>query len=344
MRDKMTSMERVLNTLSGKNVDQTPLFFLFSIYGAKEVGCEIQAYFKDVDLVVETQLAMQRKYASDCLYTFQYASLEYEAFGGTTIFYPEAPPNAGEPLFSNPETIDGMTLPVIESYEGLQRVLNVTEKLKNHVGDQVPIIGVVMAPFSLPVMQMGFESYLNLIIEGGEQFDRLMKINQAFCIDWANRQLQAGATAICYFNPLASNEMVNRQMYVERAFELDCDTIARINGPTAMHFASARTIPTLDLVERTGTQLIGISSREKISEVKSKGKMTVLGNLDGILMRKWTQEEIQMHVTEALEDAGQSGRLILSDNHGEIPWQIPSETLLTIAETVKSKGNLDYEK
>ena len=344
MRDKMTSMERVLNTLSGKDVDQTPLFFFFSIYGAKEAGCEIQAYFKDVDLVVETQLAMQKKYASDCFYTFQYASLEYEAFGGTTIFYPEAPPNAGEPLFLKPEMIDEMAIPVIESCEGLQRVLKVTEELKSSVGDKVPIIGVVMAPFSLPVMQMGFESYLKLLIEGGEQFDRLMKINQAFCIEWANLQLQAGATAICYFNPLASNEMVNRQLYVERAFELDCETIARINGPIAMHFASARTIPTLDLVQRSGAQLIGISSREKISEVKMKCKMTVFGNLDGILMRKWTQEEIQMHVLEALDEAGQSGRLILADNHGEIPWQIPSETLLTIAETVKSRGNWDYEK
>ena len=344
MRGKMTSMERVLNTLSGKEVDQTPLFLFFSIYGAKEAACEIQAYFKDVDLVVETQLAMQRKYASDCLYTFQYASLEYEAFGGTTIFYPEAPPNAGAPLFSNPETINEMTLPVIESCEGLQRALKVTGKLKDRVGNQVPIIGVVMAPFSLPVMQMGFESYLNLIIEGGEQFDRLMKINQAFCIDWANRQLQAGATAICYFNPLASNEMVNRQLYMERAFELDCQTIDRINGPIAMHFASARTIPTLDLVERSGAQLIGISSREKISEVKTKCKMTVFGNLDGILMRKWTPEEIQMHVSEALEEAGQTGRLILADNHGEIPWQIPSETLLMIAETIKSRGSWDYEK
>jgi uroporphyrinogen decarboxylase len=27
------------------------------------------------------------------------------------------------------------------------------------VGDSVPIIGVVISPFSLPVMQMGFDAY-----------------------------------------------------------------------------------------------------------------------------------------------------------------------------------------
>ena len=193
-----------------------------------------------------------------------------------------------------------------------------------------------MAPFSLPVMQMGFENYLKLIIEGGEAFEHLMKINQEFCVNWANRQLEAGATAICYFNPVASGEMIERSLYVKRAFDVDCKTIEQIQGPTATHFASARTIPTLDLIEKTGTNIVVVSARESIADIKTGSTLTVMGNLDGILLRTSSEAEIREQVGLIL-DQGTGGRVILSDNHGEIPWQIPESALLTIADEVNKR-------
>ena len=38
----MTSLERVLTALSHKEPDRTPLFLLFSHYGAKEMGMSIR--------------------------------------------------------------------------------------------------------------------------------------------------------------------------------------------------------------------------------------------------------------------------------------------------------------
>ena len=83
--------------------------------------------------------------------------------------------------------------------------------LKEKIGDEAPIIGVVMSPFSLPVMQMGFDNYFDLIYESPELFKHLMEINEKFCVEWANAQLEAGATAICYFNPLASSTIISRE-------------------------------------------------------------------------------------------------------------------------------------
>jgi uroporphyrinogen decarboxylase len=42
--------------------------------------------------------------------------------------------------------------------------------LKARVGDDAPIIGVVMSPFSLRVVQIGFERYMELIYERPDQF------------------------------------------------------------------------------------------------------------------------------------------------------------------------------
>ncbi len=133
-QNAMTAMQRVLITLGHQEPDRVPFFLLLSMYGAKVLGMSIQDYFSKPENVVAGQLCMREKFQYDCYYTFYYASIEIEAWGGRTIFIEDSPPNAGE---------------------------------------EVPIIGVVMSPFSLPVMQMGFEKYLELIYFHREKFDVL---------------------------------------------------------------------------------------------------------------------------------------------------------------------------
>jgi uroporphyrinogen decarboxylase len=70
----------------------------------------------------------------------------------------------------------------------------------------------------------------------------------------------------------------------------------------------------------------------------------VLGNLNGIEMRRWRAEETENKVREAIAQAGPGGGFILSDNHGEIPWQVSDETLLAIGETVRRWGSYPIDE
>ena len=67
-------------------------------------------------------------------------------------------------------------------------------------------------------------------------------------------------------------------------------------------------------------------------------KLTILGNLNGIEMRRWTTEQTSAIVKGVIEKAAPGGGFILSDNHGEIPFQVPDEVLLTISETLLEYG------
>jgi len=46
----------------------------------------------------------------------------------------------------------------------------------------VPIVGVAMSPFSLPVMQMGFDRDVKLIYDEPESFARLIGLNEEYCV------------------------------------------------------------------------------------------------------------------------------------------------------------------
>ncbi|MDO9121648.1 MAG: uroporphyrinogen decarboxylase family protein, partial [Anaerolineaceae bacterium] len=66
----MTSLERVLTTLSFKEPDRVPFFLLLTMHGAKELGLSIQDYFSKSENVVEGQLRLREKYKHDCCFPF----------------------------------------------------------------------------------------------------------------------------------------------------------------------------------------------------------------------------------------------------------------------------------
>ncbi len=337
----MTSMQRVLTTLGHQEPDRVPFFLLVTMHGARELGLSIKEYFARPETVVEGQLRMRAKYRHDCIYAFYYAPIEIEAWGGEVIFAEDGPPNSGEPFLHKLEDILRLTPPCIDDSEGLKRVLSSIEQLKAQVGDDAPIIGVVMSPFSLPVMQMGFDRYLDLIYEHPALFKQLMNVNEEHCVAWANAQLNAGATAICYFDPVSSTTIIPKELYLKTGHIIATRTLARINGPTATHFASGHCKSITNDIGQTSTAIIGVSVEEDLGQLKEacRGKLSLLGNLNGISMRGWTTNETEIAVKEAIKKAGPGGGFILSDNHGEIPWQVPEEVLLNISEAVHKWGD-----
>lgn len=339
-QNKMTSLQRVLTTLGHNEPDRVPFFLLLTMHGAKELGLSIKDYFSRAENVAEGQLRLREKYKHDCIYNFFYAPVEIEAWGGEVVYHADGPPNSGSPFIRDIQDIKNLNVPDVKGTACLRKVLESARLLKEKIGDEAPIIGVVMSPFSLPVMQMGFGNYIELMYEHPDYFHQLMKINEEFCVSWANAQLEAGTTAICFFDPVSSSTITTKEMYLNTGFEIAKRTIARINGPTATHMASGRCLPILDNIAQTGTAIVGVSRQENLLVLKeiSRNKLAILGNLNGIEMRRWTPEDAEKEVKEAIAQAGPGGGFILSDNHGEIPWQVPDEVLMAISEAVQKWG------
>jgi uroporphyrinogen decarboxylase len=262
-----------------------------------------------------------------------------EAWGGDVIYYEDGPPNSGRPFIREPEQIRLLEPPKVLEAPSLLKVLKTEQMLKPFAND-VPIIGVVMSPFSLPVMQMGFDRYLDLMYENPELFERLMRVNEEFCVEWANAQLRAGANAIVYYDPVSSPTVTPTAMYAQWGFPVARRTLSRITGPTVTHFASGICLPIIEAVAETGTKVIGVSRDESLAAVKraSKHRLAVAGNLNAIEMRRWSPREAEEVVKATIADGGPGGGFVLSDNHGEIPYQVPEEVLLAISEATRKWG------
>ncbi len=336
----LTATERILTALSHREGDRVPFVLPLTLHGAKELGLGLREYFAKPEQVVEAQLRMQRRYGHDALMGFLYGALEYEAWGGEVVFVEDGPPNSGAPIFARPEALDRLEPPRIPDCPGLQKALATIRSLKACVGDRIPILGMVLSPFSVSLMQLGFGPYLDLLCEDRDRFWRLMAANQAFTTDWGNAQLEAGATALVYFDPLASPAMVPLEVYQATGFQVAQRTLAGLKGPALTHLASSPASEGLDLLAQTGTAAVGVSCLDDLANLKQRcaGRVGIVGNLNGIAMAHWSTQEAEGATREALLKGGPGGGFILADNHGEIPWAVPDEVLGAIAETVRTWG------
>ncbi len=337
----MNSMERVMAALSYKEPDRVPIFLNLTITGAKELGMSIKDYYSSADYVVKGQLLMKNKYNNDMVTSFLYSAAEIEAWGGEVVYFVDGPPNSGEPFIKKVEDIYKMGIPDIKNTDCLLKGLEITKRLKEQVKEDTPVIGAVTSPFSLPVMQMGFQKYLELLYFRKDEFNQLMRINEEFCVAWANAQLKAGATAISYADPLASPTIIERNTYISTGFEVAKRTIARIKGPVATNLASGIASPIINDLVETGTKAVAVSAKDNIADAKrmANKKVAIIGNLNAIDMVNWDREKTRREVRQLIQKAAPGGGFILSDNHGEIPWQVSEDVLLEIAETVKEYGN-----
>jgi len=342
----MTSAQRVFTTLSHQEPDRVPLALNLVLRGARELGLGMRDYFSDPTHVVEAQLRLQRRFGSDVLFGFFHAALEYEAWGGEVVFTEDGPPNSGEPVLGPDQSLSTLQVPDLAGSPELLKVLRAIETMKARVGDEVPILGVALSPFSLPVLQLGFDRYMDLLLSDREEFWPLMAKNIAFCQAWANAQLAAGASAIVYFDPLASPTMIPRSLYLETGFQIAKQTFAGLKGPTVTLLASGRTLGVLDDLAATGTLGVGVSCHEDMAQAKTvcRGRLTMIGNLNGLDMIRWTQAQAEEAVKDAVAKAAPGGGFILCDTHGEIPLDVPDDTLLAIAEAVQEWGRYPLQR
>jgi uroporphyrinogen decarboxylase len=339
MNGAMTSAERVNAAMAFRQPDRVPFVLPAHMHAARHLGLSIRDCVETPRHVVAAQLHLREWLGHDMASGAPPAAFEIEAWGGTIEFDESGPPVAGPPPIRLQE-IARLQPPRLEDSPRLLGALEAIAGLRALVGNTVPVAGAVVSPFSLPVLQLGFEAYLELIEERPLDFERLMEVNVAHCRDWARAQVRAGATVLVYADPVASTDVVLLETTREKAIAVARRVLPDVGVPFIYSLASGRSLPLVDDLVGLGAAAVGVSAQENLGEAIERcfGRIAVVGNLNALAMCGWSTADAESSVVSALWAAGTDGGWMLADNHGEIPFPVADDVLSTIAETVKSCG------
>jgi uroporphyrinogen decarboxylase len=328
----MKPLERVVTTLGHKEPDKVPIFIFLTVHGASAIGKSFSEYYATGSHVANGQLKLQARFRHDCLYPFFYAAVEHEAFGGTVLHQSSGPPVAGKPIFKTAEDLLATELPSPQC-EAFLRIVDAQQILYEAKGSELPIINAVIAPLSLPVMLMGFESWMECIVTQPNTAREVVSYLSRYTVPLANHLFENGATALAYFNPLAATHMLSLQQYEDISLETCTDFYKRVKGPTVYALAGGKCEDLLPfLTERINVPGVMVSRMDNLSHIKENWgtKTNLIGNLDNVSLQSFSPSETEMEVRRCVEEGGVNGGFIISDHHGDLPLHVPDEVLIAL--------------
>ena len=212
----MTAMERLTAALNGAPADRIPVFCNLLDQGAQELGITAKEYFRKGEYVAEAQLKMRQKYGYDNLWSLFYVGKEAELMGCRKIlFSDDGPPNVGETVIHGPEGIDRLEVPGdVAAHPAFQEVMTCVRICGNEAGGSYPICAYITASMTLPLLLMGMEKWLPMLLWGpAELRDQLMEKCHRLIVGEAQAYRHAGADLLLYSNPFGSTDQIPMKFF-----------------------------------------------------------------------------------------------------------------------------------
>lgn len=338
---EMSSLQRVLATMTHKQPDRVPVFPILLLQGAAELGMGLEEYFSKGANWAQGQLKLRDKFGHDCVVGIPHVVQDITAFGAKVMYWEKGPPSPGGMVIHSWQDVDKMTVPDPKSVPELIETLTAIELLAKEVKGEVPIIGAVIAPFSLPSMLMGTEKWMDLLLfeerSVREQvMGRMLEISSEFSIAWANAQLEAGADVIVLADGMASAAVLTRQQFIEFALPTLKAMIPRVNG-FVVHEGVGHLHPMLDLLVDIGLLGVILSHLDDLAKCREivGDKLALIGNLNNIEMARWSPEEMTRRSEAALAAVPCPG-YVLSAQGPEIPLGVSDAVVQAMVEAAKN--------
>lgn len=231
--------EQFLSALADKESPDRPLVMPV-VYGlaARLNGCSLHSYLTSAQILADCQLATSKRLGFDAVYAYADNSVDAEALGAELDWPEGLYPRVVRPVLAAPEDVDAL-LPAEPATAGRRReILKACGYLRQAVGTEKLVVGVVFGPFSLAGQLLGLEKLLFLLVDEPSRFERLIAKISPFVNAYAEALAAAGTGILMLYEPAASPAVVNREVflrYLQPLYREMLTTWAALRVPIGLH-------------------------------------------------------------------------------------------------------------
>jgi uroporphyrinogen decarboxylase len=347
----MTSRERFLTALNGKEPDMIPIFdYIYSRPLYKEVLGYIPEGYE-----AEAVMRCSAKIGYDCGVVpfggqsgFQLGgSLRYKDEWGTTYEKSE-----------NTWPTDGPIDFPIKSLEDLRnyewpdpdedwRLDGIRTAVRIATENRMSVLGSVRGPFSAAWMLTGFSEFLIMFYENREVVDTVLTKVTDFFVRGAQRMAEAGVDAIQFADDYGSNTapFFSPAQFREIILPHTRRLVKEINktGVPAMMHSDGHIMPLLDDLVETGIfscHPMERSAGMDIREIKSLygDRLALVGNVNNkTTLVSGNEEDILNEVVDCISAAAPGGGYILASDHS-LHDDIPNKNVFALYNAGRKHG------
>jgi len=335
-----TPKERLARVFAGKEVDRMPAICATQT-GTVEQMDAVDAYWPEAheDPVKMAALAE----AGHTVVGFEAVRVPFDITAEAEFFGCGIKPSTKE---QQPSVISHVVSKAedLEQFEGYNieegRIGNVCKAVKilsDKYGDELPIIGSMIGPFSLAQHLNGDSWFMNIMTD--QEFGlKLMDFTTEFCTQYALKQVENGANTFAIIDPTASYQLIGADFYktfvvpfhqkiVEALHEKGIPSILHICGDTTNGLA---------IMETCGVDALSVDQNvDPAAAVENVDKALIVGNLDPVSVL-WNQGEDNVEgVKEESKKVLDAGVQLLAPGCG-IVSKTPTQNLQAMIEAAKN--------
>lgn len=350
----MTSLERVLCALSGKEPDTVPIFdFNYSRPLYQEILGHIPAYYNGEDVMncsaqIGYDLAVIPFGGFGGIMNYEVGSNVYTDEWGTRFEKKEDTWPVDAPMdYPLKERSD------LKNYSWpdpmrKERLKEVEIALKIAAEKKMAVFGSVRGPFSSTWLLVGVENFMVNLYDDPEFIDELLTKCTDFFIAGGKRLAAAGVQALIFADdygsntgPLISPEHFKRHILPQ--VKRMVGELGKVGLPVIMHSDGNINLFIDDLV---GTGISGYHPVERaagmdLADLKRRygDAISFLGNVDNkTTLVTGTPQDVEAQVKECIKAAAPGGRYLLASDHS-LHDDVPNENVFALYEAGRRYGS-----
>ncbi len=240
-------------------------------------------------------------------------------------------PSIKEISVPNKEDLGKVQVPDPRKSGRMPVVIEAVRLLRQKVGDEIPVIAAVVAPFMIAGQIRSVDLFMrDLVKDPGFAHDLLDKCYQT-CLTYAQALVEAGADVITLIDATASPDLVSPKYFGDFAKAYSKKVAVQLGVPTILHICG-KTEAILDQMAEIANG-VSVDSSVDMSEVKRVlgRRAAAAGNIDvNTTLLFGSKEEIEASVKTCIE----KGTNLLTTGCGIGP-RTPTENLITMVNAGK---------
>ncbi len=339
----MTSTERILNAAKGRKTDVVPVAPYGGNFGAALVGVPLSEYCTNGRVMAEVQLRAWEQTQIDVVTPQSDGYYIAEGFGVKIEIPENSTPNVVKTAIDSLDEIENLVVPDPLSDGRMAVYLDATRILREKVGGEVAIRGVVTGPFSLAGHILGVENFLVELamadidedLKKQEQLTALMNIAADAVIRFQKAAIDAGTDFVAVGDSMASPDLSSPQIYEKYIFPAEQRVFKEISEyckdrelAKLLHICG-NTKGILKRMSETGADILEIDYKVRMAEARAivGNSVTLMGNIDpSSVLLSGTAEKVREDCLACIDEAGKDGRFILGSGC-EVAMKTPLDNI-----------------
>ena len=335
----LNSRERFGLLVIDEKPDRCNIIPLITSHAAMVADIGLKQYYTNGEAMAKAQIAALEEYGHDAISIFSEVGIIAEAMGSEFSYPDDDLPVLMNPVLNKVGVAD-LKIPDVKKDGRLSIYLEAIDYAYSAVGDKIPILAYVPAPFTTGMMLSDPNQFLLATIKNSQLVKEIINISLKAAIEFCYEIINAGGLPILV-DPLASGSVISPKAYREFALpgeqglikflhRYDFDVILHICGDTT---------PLLDLLSLTGADLISLDRVDLNRTIQKLGKkMRIIGNFDTSKIGFGSIDEITKEVKEMVKIGVKAEKGFIAATGCEVPIRAPIENVKAFIAAAKEVG------